>query len=253
MQNKKRFFLIFILGLIFNTVLASCSQKQTTLNVYAGDALQIPLEKIKNLYEEENPNITVNYYYAGSKTAEETIRTLEQGDVIVLSEGIIEHLSEDNLLLSDYPVGEQTASLIVRKNDTTVQSWEDLSKEGVRIALINPQMGVVGSLSQKIIGQSPQAEKIQANITRLTADPSESLTLVENDKVDAAIIFPSIARNNENISILEIPKEINQGISVWVGVPVFTTTKKEALAFAEFVASETGLEIFYNVGFSPIQ
>jgi ABC-type molybdate transport system substrate-binding protein len=114
-------------------------------------------------------------------------------------------------------------------------------------------MGVAGMLSKKIIEQSPLAEQIQANVTRLTSDPSESIKLVENGEVDAAIIFPSAARENENITILNIPDEINQGVSIGVGVPIYTTVESEAKKFAEFIVSETGLQFFYSAGFGAIQ
>ena len=252
-MKNKQLFLIIILGLLFNALLAGCSPKETTLSIYAGDALQIPLQEIKEVYEKENPHVTINYYYAGSKTAEATVRTLEQGDMVILSAGIIDGLSKDDLLLASYPVATQSASVIVRKGDENIQTWDDLAKDGVRIALINPQMGVIGTLSEKIISQSPLADKIRANVVRLTSDPSESLRLIENNEIDAAIIFPSIAQDNENITILNIPAEINQGISIWVGVPVFTTAENEAKAFAEFMAGERGLQIFYDAGFTPIQ
>jgi ABC-type molybdate transport system substrate-binding protein len=251
-MKKKHFFLI-VLGLLLAFSLIGCSPKEVTLDIYAGDALQVPLTDIKNAYEAENPHVTINYYYAGSKTAETTVRTLEQGDVIILSASIIDDFSKDNLLIAGYPLATQSTGIIVKKGNPNVQSWEDLAKENIKIALINPNMGVAGMLSKKIIEQSPLAEQIQANVTRLTSDPSESIKLVENGEVDAAIIFPSAARENENITILNIPDEINQGVSIGVGVPIYTTVESEAKKFAEFIVSETGLQFFYSAGFGAIQ
>ena len=251
-MTKKLYPLISLIFII-SIALASCGPKDVTLEVYAGDALRAPLTQIKASYEEQNPHVTINYNFAASKVLAETIRTLEQGDVAMMGNSAIAPMNEEKLLLAIYPVTVQVAVIAVKEGGDTVTSWDDLSKEGVRIALVNPEMSLIGTLANKMIAESPDADVIKGNVVRLTSDITEALELINAGEIDAAIVMPSLVLKTEGVTSIEIPDELNVKIPLSITVPIYTTNEEEAKSFAEFVASDAGKQVFYNMGFEPIE
>ena len=246
----KKLFPFVTLIFIISIALAGCGPKDVSIDVYAGDAFRVPLKEIKASYEAQNPHVTINYNFAAAKVLAETIRIIEQGDIIMGGSSTLNDLDDDGLLISKYPVVTQVAIVAVKEGDTVISSWDDLANEGVRIALVNPEMSIIGVLAQKMVSESPA---IQANITVLTSDVSEALALINNGEVDASIVVPSLALKTEGIATLVIPDDISAKIPVMVGVPIYTTNEKEALAFAEFIASEEGKAFFLSSGFEETE
>lgn len=245
----KRLFSLISLIFIISIALVGCGPKNVTIEAYVGDALRMPLQQIKATYEEQNPHVTINYTYAGSKTLGETIRTIEQGDIAIMGTSVVNGLNEDGLLISNSPLVTQVAVIAVADDSTVVTSWDDLANEGVRIALVNPELGVIGTLAKKMVDNSPNAEAIQANVTTLTADLSEIFDLINAGEIDAGIVMPSLALKTEGIATIDLPDDVSVRVDLSIGVPIYTTSEAEAQAFADFITSEAGKQIFLNTGF----
>ena len=209
--------------------------------------------EIKESYEKLHPNVTINYNFAASQTLEATMRTLQQGDLYLSGATDIQRMAQDNLIIESYPIASLTPAILVRSGDNTVASWDDLIKEGVRIAIMNPDLGSAGRVASKVIGNSPLNEQIRANITTFTATGSETLQMLVNNEADAAIIWGGLAKTNPALAIIEVPEEINITLDIWAGVPTYTTVESDALAFVEYIIGAEGLQAFENAGFSMLE
>ena len=247
----KKLLPLITLVFIISIALAGCGPKDVTLEIYAGDALRAPLEELKVSYEAQNPHVTINYNFGASKVIAGTIHAIKQGDGVVMASNVTNALEEEGLLLNNYLVVTQKVALAIKKDSTVVSSWDDLSKEGVRIVLLNPDMGLVGSLIQKTISASPQAEAIRANVMMYVPDLTEALELISNGEADVTpILRGSIS---EEFSIIALPDDISVEIPLSSGALIYTSAKEEAVSFAEFVASEEGRAFFLDLGFGKIE
>ncbi len=249
----KKLFALILLIILTGVILAGCGPKEVTLEVYAGDATKKAMSTIKESYEELHPNVTINYNFAASKTLEATMRTLQQGDLYAAEAKDIGRMDQDGLIVESYPFAALTPAIIVRTGDNTIASWDDLAKDGVRITVLNPELGSAGRAADKVISNSPLSEQIRANITVFVSTPSEAAQMLQNDKVDAVIIWDSVAKTNPNLAVVEIPEEINVTLEIWVAVPTYTTAESDALAFAEYVIGPAGQQAFENTGFSILE
>lgn len=250
---SKKMFALIMLTSIFTVALAGCGAKPVTLEVYAGDSMKGAVLAIKDAYEQQHPNVTVNSSFAGSKTLEETMRALQQGDVYLSSAQDVERMAQDGLILESQPLAALTPAIIVRKGDNTVASWDDLAKDGVRIAIVTPELGSGGAIAKKIIGKSPLNDSIQANITKFASTPSEMVQLLLNNEIDAFIIWDSVAKSNPKLAVIEIPAEIVETLEMWIAIPTYTTSEKDASAFVEFIAGAEGRQALENAGFTILE
>jgi ABC-type molybdate transport system substrate-binding protein len=181
------------------------------------------------------------------------MRALQQGDIYLATAQDVERMAQDGLILESHPLASLTPAIIVRKGDNTVASWDDLAKDGVRIAIITPELGVAGVIAKKIIGKSPLNDSIQANITNLSATPSEMVQLLLNNEVDALIIWDSVAKSNPKLAAIEIPAEIVEILEMWIAVPTYTASEQDASALVEFIAGAEGRQALENAGFSVLE
>jgi molybdate transport system substrate-binding protein len=74
---------LFIVLMVI-AVLSGCSAKPVTLEVYAGISAKNALLALKESYEEQHPNVTINFNFAASKTLEATMCALQQGDLYIV-------------------------------------------------------------------------------------------------------------------------------------------------------------------------
>lgn len=247
---SKKMFVLVVLMFTLTIMLAGCGAKPVTLEVYAGETTQSVMLAIKETYEQQHSNVTINYNFAASKTLEETMRTLQQGDLYIAASDDIGRMSQDGLIIESQPIASLTPAIIVLQGSSVVTSWDDLAKDGVRITIINPDLGSAGTLVEKIIGKSPLKDSIHANITTFAAAPNEMVKLLTEGKVDAAIVWSSIVQSNAKLTAIEIPAEISESLEVWVSITTYTTSESDASAFLEFITGAEGQQAFAKAGFT---
>lgn len=252
-QTMQKIWALLIVA-VLAMLITGCGSKEVIIDAYVGDGMIEPMNAIKEAYESQNPNVTINYHFAGSATLEETMRSLERGDVYMPGAStFIDSLNSDGLIVASYPVAYHIPAIIVREGDTTVTSWEDLANNGVRLAVANPELSSGGKAADSIISKSPLNEQIRANITVLGADVRSVIQLLVNNEVDAVISWRSDVKSAPGLIAIEIPEDIIVKNEIWIAVTTYTTAENEALKFAEFVAGDTGRKLFEEKGFLLIE
>lgn len=244
---SKKISLFFVLLVL--VVLTGCSAKPVTLEVYAGISAKSAMLALKDSYEKQHPNVTVNFNFAASKTLEATMRALQQGDLYIVPSVDIEKMAQDGLIIESHPLASLTPALIVRKDSKVVTSWNDLAKDGVRLAIINPDLGTAGSIADKVIESSPAKDAIHSNITVFSTNINEMIQLLMDGKVDAFINWDVVAQTNPDLMAIEIPADINQKLEMWVAIPTYTSSRDDAAGFLEFIQGDEGQQAFKDAGF----
>lgn len=252
-KTMQKIWALLIIAVLAMSI-TGCGSKEVIIDAYVGDGMIEPMNAIKEAYESLNPNVTINYHFAGSATLEETMRSLERGDVYMPGAStFIDSLNGDDLIVASYPVAYHIPAIIVREGDTIVTSWDDLANNGVRLAVANPELSSGGKAADSIISKSPLNDQIRANITVLGADVRSVIQLLVNNEVDAVISWRSDVKMAPGLVAIEIPEDIIVKNEIWIAVTTYTTAESEALKFAEFVAGDTGRNLFEEKGFLLIE
>lgn len=251
-------FLIGVLGLILvlsSILLGGCGAQDVTLTAYVGDGMKDPMTALKENYEAEHPNVTIEYFFSGSGSLEQTIRSLKQGDLYMPgAKKYIDSLDQDGLVITSYPVALHVPSIIVRKGDDTVTQWDDLAADGVKICIPNPDLASSGKMADLIISKSPQEDQIRDNITILAADVRETVQFLLDGEVDAVMSWgTAVGLAPDQLQVVEIPEDLNEIQEIWFAVLTYTTAEDEARAFAEYVAGPEGQAAFREANFAVIE
>ena len=167
--------LIIFLGLIAVLVLCliALSQREKsdssdhapadTLTLYCAAGLRNPVSDIIDQYTSETGR-KVTVIYNGSGALLSQIQ-LGKGDLYLPANIFYIREAQKLGLAADetIPVSYLTAKIIVRKNNTSIQSLDDLAKPGVRISFAN-KSAAIGKFTRRILTENRLLKKIEANI-----------------------------------------------------------------------------------------
>ncbi|MBW9222025.1 molybdate ABC transporter substrate-binding protein [Methanothermococcus sp. SCGC AD-155-C09] len=137
----------------------------------------------------------------------------------------------------------------------TITKFEDLGKEGITIAIGNPEHVPAGRYAMEVINNlresNPKlAEKIENNIVSKDFTVRAVLDKVITREVDAGFIYkPDAIMEGDKVKIIEIPKEINVFPEYSIAVLRDSDNKKEGEEFIKFIVSKEGQEILKKYGY----
>ena len=251
MKKHSTLSILALLIVFASSFLVGCQPKEVSLEVYAGNGTKAQMEEIKTLYETQNPNVTIVYHFAASKSLESAMRTLEQGDLYIAGDSDVEKMNKDGLLIEVFPVASRITTVVVREGDDIIKSWDDLAKEGVRIVMPNPDLGSGGRAAAKAISNSPLGEEIHANVVNFSSSVEVSTDMLLNNEADALVrpFFEPIS----GVAFIAVPDEFAENFHLQIAVTLFTQAEEEAMAFAQFVTGPEGQQIFKATGYSIVE
>ncbi len=261
---KKKFYLLLLIVTMICLVFAGCSNSTNTgsttsqneppvnLLVYAGAGLKMPLEEIKTAFEAEN-NVIIEYVYAGSAQLLSQIETSGKGDVFIVgSENTYNKAIEKDLANESKLVAHHTPAIMVAKgNPKNIQTLEDLTQEGIKVVLGDPQANAIGATAQKLIEKN-NLQDINNNVVAQTSTINEIVTAITAGNADAGIVTTDSAYGNNAVELIAIPDAQNIDQLIPIGSLKISTNPEIVATFVDFVASESGKAIFEKYGFAPV-
>jgi molybdate transport system substrate-binding protein len=241
-------FPIILIGFL-GVFLSGCDRKNQKIVVYSGQGLVRVMEEIKRNFENKH-DLSVEIIYAGSETLLTTITKTRIGDVYI--PGSVKFIRKaGDLVLHHQYVSLHVPAIAVRKdNPNNIQSFGDLLKPGVKIAIGNKNMCAIGRVSEEIIKASSKEEELVKNISITGSTVNELLDLVLNKDVDASLVWRDMKLWPEakDLKMVEISQDINKPKKIHIAVLSTATDKKNATLFVDFVATE-GRTLFVKHGF----
>lgn len=222
-QNKKgkgSFILILVLITVFIFGAFGCSsqpvqsskdtseKQELTLFVAAGmkKPMDVVIEKFAN---EKGVKIIPNYGSSGQLWAQ--IREGQPCDVYYSADWLYiekalgeEKLSEAKKFLSDNVV------LVVSKSaEEKVKSLQDLTKPDVSLVIADPQ-APVGAYAEKGLKSLGLWDKVSGSLKARPSTVNQVSIMVEEDQVDAGLIYSSVANSN-GFEIVEVIDQKDTG------------------------------------------
>lgn len=254
MMNIKR---ILILSVIIFMVAQSCvcgcvsSQNASEpLFVYCGAGMQEPMDDIAAAFSEKY-GVDVTYKYAGSNTLLSQIELTELGDIYMPGATYYFDAAKEKGYVDEEKMVAYHVPIIVtpKGNPAGITCLDDLGKEGIRIALGDPDACAIGKLSNQMLEKNGLSETVLPNVAVRTATVNEIGVDVSLEQVDAGIIWEDLY-DPDYMDRIDISKEENIIKIVPIGMLSFSTNKDLAQEFIDFVTSDEGKEIFRKHGFT---
>lgn len=269
MVKRLRFSLIMVMVFLFTAVLAggcgstdsatgSSQMEQETqpdstadsILVYCGAGLRRPMEELGQLFQEEN-GTCVQFSFGGSAQCVNQILTVNKGDVFLPGDvAELKPLQEKDKILEQKPVVLHIPALAVPKgNPAGITGLKDLTKQGIKVVLGDPQANPIGKLADKVLKGAGIFDQVEPNVVARTATASELVTYLSMEQADAAVIWEDNLVGNDQIEV--VPTSEFEKFIKTVPAALLDCSQKPEIGkkFMEFVSSPAGLNIWQKWGF----
>lgn len=226
-------------------------KEDSDLLIYAGAGLKKPMEKIKTSFEKENDK-KLNIIYAGSGQLLGQLEQSGKGDIFIVgSKATYDTAIEKDLAQEGVGIAHHTPVIVTAKgNPKNIKSLKDLSNEGIKVALGEPEANAIGKTSVKIFEKN-KIEGIEENVVVKTATVNELYQAIDNGNADVAIVTRDGALGNDNLEIIEIPEGENIDQIINAGILKSTKDEKTSEEFMKFLTSDESIGYFKEFGFNP--
>jgi molybdate transport system substrate-binding protein len=255
-MHKKLLILISCITML-SMLLNSCGKeeaKPVRLSIFSGQSLKNALEEIKEVYPQEKPNVIINSTYGSSGDNEKAIKQGVPADIFITgSSKIMDDLQSQGFLLPDTSKKflSNKIVLIVSKDATDIYSFKDLNTSKVKkVILSDPNSGTSGKYAEEVLKYFKISAPLKPKFV-FTKSGDSTVSLVENGKANAGIVFATDAIASNNVKIVAIAPENSHSPSIY-NVAVLKTSKNipEAKEFVQFLLNERASSVFVKYGFA---
>ena len=256
---------------------ASASQTETyaepvELTVFAAASLTEALNQIAEDYKAVAPNVTLTFNFDSSGTLKTQIQEgavcdvfLSAGqkqmdqldktdDTSVNTEGLdfVAEGTRVNLLEN------KVALCVAEGSDASIASFDDLAKalEGSDILMAMGNSDVpVGQYTQQILTHYGLDEEALANAGKITygSNVKEVTTQVTEGSVDCGVVYCTDAYSAGITPVDYATEEMCGQVIYPAAVLNISQHSEEAQAFLDYLQTDAAMQVFEEVGFSPVK
>lgn len=228
--------------------------KPVNLTVSVGMSLKSAMLEIKEVYNQQDSHVTINYNFANSGTIQQAIEQGAKTDIFI-SGGtkFIDALQVGGFVVEDTRknILSNKVVLISQKNAKNISSFQDLTKPQVKkIAVANPKTSVSGGYAMEVLTSFGILNQLNRKVVFLTTG-TEVVNSVESAKADAGIAYATDAILSDKVGVLAIaPTKYHSPIIYTVVLIKGSQNIPEAKKFTEFIQSDQAQAVFVKYGFA---
>ena len=256
---------------------ASASQTETNaepveLTVFAAASLTETLNQIAEDYKAVAPNVTLTFNFDSSGTLKTQIqegagcdvflsagqKQMDQldktADASVNTEGLdfVAEGTRVNLLEN------KVALCVAEGSDASIASFDDLAKalEGTDILMAMGTSDVpVGQYTQQILAYYNLDEEALANAGKITygSNVKEVTTQITEGSVDCGVVYCTDAYSAGITPVDYATEEMCGQVIYPAAVLNISQHSEEAQAFLDYLQTDAAMQVFEEVGFSPVK
>lgn len=224
------------------------------LNIFAAASLTDSLNSIKELYEEQNPNIKIILNFASSGALEKQIEQGAPADIFFSASkakvnALVEGEEIDKIDIAEILENSMVVvcSKDVKKLPTSLEDLKD--KSFVKVSIAAPESAPAGRYAVESLKKNGVFDEISEKIV-YGKTVRQTLTYIETDEVEAAIVYSSDAVIMKNgVLAFEIPKELHSQIVYPAAILKTSTNRELAQNLIGFLQNEESSKIFIQNGF----
>jgi len=250
MEIKKIPFLISIF-LAFAFIQNAHSASKRIL-IFAGAASKPATEEAVRIFKERF-EISVDVVFGGSGFVLSQMKLTRKGDLYFPgSSDFMEMARKEGFVL---PESEKILVYLVpainvqKGNPKRIYSLKDLTKDGIRVAIANPEMVCVGTYAVEIVEKNftpVEKEKFKKNLVNYTESCEKTANVISLKAVDAVLGWRVFQHwDPDRIETIYLrPEEIPRIGYIPIAISKFTQDKTMAQKFINFILSSHGKAIF---------
>ena len=244
---------IFLLSLFFIMLAASNAHSSPNeILIFAGAASKPATEEVIRVFEEKT-GVTARILFGGSGFVLSQMKLAKRGDLYFPgSSDFMEIAKKGNLV---FPDSERIVVYLIpainvqKGNPKGIHSLQDLTRNGIRLAIANPETVCVGTYAVEIIEKnltSTEKKALKKNLVNYTESCEKTANVISLRAVDAVIGWRVFQYwDPERIETVFLrPEEIVRIGYIPIAVSRFTKNRKVAEKFIDFLLSSEGKAIF---------
>lgn len=228
-------------------------EKPRPIVVFAGSAIQLPLEEAARSFEKKTGNAVV-LHLGGSGKMLSQIHLTGKGDLFIpASPDYLELARERNLVKGDAKVLAYLvpAILVAKGNPLGIRGLEDLSRPGLRVGFADPKGVVVGLYWIEILVANGLENAVRPNLRGQVESGARVASMIPLGMADVVLGWREFAAWNPAVMEAVIPRPGQLPRLAFVSAVKVrgTANSHGAEAFLTFLASSEGEKIFRSHGY----
>ena len=220
--------------------------------IFAGAASKPATEEVIKIFNDKF-GIPVDVSFGGSGFVLSQMKLTKRGDLYFPgSSDFIELAKKEGLV---YPDTEKIVVYLIpainvqKGNPKGIHFLKDLTKDGIRVAIANPEFVCVGTYAVEIIEKNLnpiEKEKLKKNLVNYTESCEKTANAISLRAVDAVLGWRVFQYwDPERIETIYLkPDEIPRVGYIPIAISKFTQDKISAQKFIDFILSPQGKTIF---------
>jgi molybdate transport system substrate-binding protein len=260
---KRRQLLAFLGTALASLLLAVCStlivhstvtaQSNVTLTVSAAASLKDALEEIKPIYQQNKPNVNINYNFGASGALQQQIEQGAPADIFIsAAKKQVDALEQKGLLVpgTRSVLAKNRLVLVIPKNSTGITSFYNLKESKIkRIAIGEPRSVPAGQYAQQVL----QKLNIWSQVTPTLVyanNVRQVLAAVESGNADAGLVYATDAKISDKVKVVVAADEKYHSPIVYP-MAVLKRSKNGSAAkeFSQFLSSNQAKAVLKKYGF----
>jgi molybdate transport system substrate-binding protein len=224
--------------------------------IFCGAASKPATEEGVRIFQERF-GVTVDVIFGGSGFVLSQMKLSKKGDLFFPGSSDFMEMAKKQGLV--FPESEKMIAYLIpainvqKGNPKKIYSLKDLTKEGIRVAIANPEMVCVGTYAVEVVEKnltSLEKEKFRKNLVNYTESCEKTANVISLKAVDAVLGWRVFQYwDPERIETIYLkPEEVPRIGYIPIAISKFTHDKALAQNFIDFLLSPTGKAIFrkYN-------
>ena len=247
----KKICLVISVSLIL-LLLNDAQSSSGRLLIFAGAASKPATEEAVSIFQERfGRRVDVNF--GGSGFVLSQMKLGKRGDLYFPgSSDFMEMAKREGLVFSESEkilVYLIPAINVQKGNPKRIYSLKDLTKDGLRVAIANPEMVCVGTYAVEVVEKnliSVEKEKFKKNLVTYTESCEKTANIISLKAVDAVLGWRVFQYwDPERIETIFLnPEEVPRIGYIPIAISKFTQDKALAQTFIDFLLSPAGKAIF---------
>jgi molybdate transport system substrate-binding protein len=251
-----RFFAFALAVLATVLALAGCGSDSSAADDDRGDLLVSAATSLKSAfttYGEQFEEAEAQFSFAGSDELAAQIRTGAKPDVFASANTKLpDELFEQGLVERPQVFAANRLVLAVPADDAKVASLDDLTKQGVTIAI--GAAGVpVGAYTRKVLARLGAAERkaILANVRSEEPDVGGISAKLAQGAADAGFLYVTdVTATNGRLKAIELPARLQPAVAYGVAIVKGAPHRRAAAAFVADLLEGAGADALKAAGFA---
>jgi len=252
MEVKKIVSFTLMLAFLILLIVQNVQPLSKRLLVFAGAASKPATEDSVKIFKEKT-GTAVDIIFGGSGFVLSQMKLAKKGDIYFPgSSDFMEMAKKEGLV---FPESEKIIVYLIpainvqRGNPKEIHSLKDLTKDGVRVAIANPEMVCVGTYAVEIVEKNltpSEKEKFKKNLVNFTESCEKTASVISLKAVDAVIgweVFQYWDPDRIETILLK-PDAISRIGYIPIAISRFTEDKIAAQEFIDFLLSSRGKAAF---------